>query len=130
MNRLKDKMMAGAQAPDKFAAAEAAMSAGGLVPPTAAAGTPAPAPTAPTLVKAVGAKRPPGSGQAVRESLTLLPEESAIIDNLRLRLATVGVIPNRSELLRAGILALKDLDAKVLDELLGKVPKLKPGRPS
>lgn len=66
----------------------------------------------------------------MRESLTLLPEESAIIDNLRLRLATVGVIPNRSELLRAGILALKDLDAKVLDELLGKVPKLKPGRPS
>ena len=122
--------MAGAQAPDKFAAAEAAMSAGGLVPPTAAAGTPAPASTAPTLVKAVGTKRPPGSGQAVRESLTLLPEESAIIDNLRLRLATVGVIPNRSELLRAGILALKDLDAKVLDELLGKVPKLKPGRPS
>jgi hypothetical protein len=130
MNRLKDKMMAGAQAPDKFAAAEAAMSAGGLVPSAAAAVTPDPAPATPKLVKPAGGKRPPGSGQVVRESLTLLPEESAIIDNLRLRLATVGVIPNRSELLRAGILALKDLDAKVLDELLAKVPKLKPGRPT
>lgn len=130
MNKLKDKMMAGAQAPDKFAAAEAAMSAGGLVPPTVPAVVPEPVPAAPTFAKVPGAKRPPGSGQAVRESLTLLPEESAIIDNLRLRMATVGVIPNRSELLRAGILALKDLDAKVLEELLGKVPKLKPGRPS
>lgn len=126
MNKLKDKMMAGAKAPDKFAAAEAAMAAGGLVQPIAPAVTPGPPPAVP---EAPLSKSPPGAGRAVRESLSLLPEESQIIDTLRLRLATVGVIPNRSELLRAGILAMKDLDAKALDELLGKVPKLKPGRP-
>lgn len=126
MNKLKDKMMAGAKAPDKFAAAEAAMAAGGLVQPIAPAVTPVPPPVVP---EAPLSKSPPGAGRAVRESLSLLPEESQIIDTLRLRLATVGVIPNRSELLRAGILAMKDLDAKALDELLGKVPKLKPGRP-
>ncbi len=125
MNKLKDKMMAGAKAPNKFAAAEAAMAAGGLVQKPAVV-APEPAPVVP---EAPVSKAPPGAGRAVRESLSLLPEESQIIDNLRLRLATVGVIPNRSELLRAGILAMKDLDAKALDELLGKVPKLKPGRP-
>lgn len=126
MNKLKNKMMEGAKAPDKFAAAEAAMAAGGLVQPAAPVFVPEPTPAAP---EAPLSKTPPGSGRAVRESLSLLPEESQIIDNLRLRLATVGVIPNRSELLRAGIRALKDLDAKALDELLSKVPKLKPGRP-
>lgn len=126
MNKLKNKMLSGAAAPDKFAAAEAAMAAGGLVPGSKPA-APQPAPAAPTAP--VG-KAPPGAGRAVRESLTLLPEESQIIDSLRLRLATVGVIPNRSEILRAGILAMRDLDAQALDELLGKVPKLKPGRPA
>lgn len=128
MNKLKDKMMAGAKAPDKFAAAEAAMAAGGLVQKPAAPTAVVPEPAS-VVPEAPVSKVPPGAGRAVRESLSLLPEESQIIDNLRLRLATVGVIPNRSELLRAGILAMKDLDAKALDELLGKVPKLKPGRP-
>lgn len=129
MNKLKDKMMAGAAAPDKFAAAEAAMAAGGLVQPVATGDKLAePAQVAPA--KAPEGKRPPRGGQAVRESLTLLPDESAIIDSLRLRLATVGVIPNRSELIRTGLLAMRDLDAETLAQLLDKVPKLKPGRPA
>jgi len=44
-------------------------------------------------------------------------------------LATVGIIPNCSEIIRAGILAMRYLDAQTLEELLGTVPKLKPGRP-
>lgn len=127
MSKLKDKMLAGAAAPDKFAAAEAAMAAGGLVQH----GTPAVVPElAESVPEARVTKTPPGSGRAVRESVTLLPEESQIIDNLRLRLATVGIIPNRSEIIRAGILAMRNLDAKTLEELMGKVPKLKPGRPA
>lgn len=126
MNKLQDKMKAGAAAPDKFAAAEAAMAAGGLV--QARSGLDDELPEVKPQSSRKG-KRPPGAGQAVRESLTLLPEESAIIDALRLRLATVGVIPNRSELIRAAILSVRDLDAEVLAELLGKVPRLKPGRP-
>ncbi|GEC95830.1 hypothetical protein ZRA01_19030 [Zoogloea ramigera] len=128
MNKLKNKMLAGAAAPDKFAAAEAAMAAGGLVQAVATVAESAEsARVAPA--KAPEGKRPTRSGQAVRESLTLLPDESAIIDSLRLRLATVGIIPNRSELIRAGLLAMRDLDAETLAQLLEKVPKLKPGRP-
>lgn len=144
MNKLKDKMLAGAKTLDKFAAAEAAMAAGGLVPSsvpslpaeaaettslaetTAAAQVPAPIGN-PTISTA---KLPTGAGRAVRESISLLAEESKVIDELRVKLAALGTIPNRSEVLRAGILALNNLSALELEKLVQQVPKLKPGRPT
>ena len=131
-SKLKDKMLSGANSPDKFAAAEQAMAAGGLVPAAMAPAivlseTPG---GQPVPVSRQKGKKPAGDGQAVRESLTLLPEESQVIDEVRLRLAARGVIPNRSEVIRAGILALRDMNGEDLAKLLGGVPKLKPGRPT
>lgn len=135
MNKLKDKMLAGAKTLDKFAAADAAMALGGLVP------TPAEVVEAKSSVKAVTptpivnpamstAKVPTGAGRAVRESISLLAEESKVIDELRVKLAALGTIPNRSEVLRAGILALNNLSAIELEKFVQQVPKLKPGRPT
>lgn len=140
MNKLKDKMLAGAKTLDKFAAAEAAMAAGGLAPslPAEAAETTslaettaaAPIPTPIGNLTGSTAKVPSGAGRAVRESISLLAEESKVIDELRVKLAALGTIPNRSEVLRAGILALNNLSALELGKLVQQVPKLKPGRPS
>lgn len=134
MNKLKDKMFAGAKTLDKFAAAEVAMASGGLVPTPVAPVLFAEVdvePPAPVQSPAVSpTKMPTGAGRAVRESISLLSEESKVIDELRVKLAALGTIPNRSELLRAGILALNDLSAFELEKLVKKVPKLKPGRPS
>ena len=131
-SKLKDKMMSGANSPDKFAAAEQAMAAGGLVP---AAMAPAlvlaePPSGQPVPVSRQKGKKPAGDGQAVRESLTLLPEESQVIDAVRLKLAAMGVIPNRSEVIRAGILALREMPEDALSKTLARVPKLRPGRPT
>ena len=126
MNKLKNKMIEGAKMPGKFAVAEAAMASGGLIAPAADSSTAAanaPSASAPS-------KLPLGAGRAVRESISLLPEESQIIDGLRMKMAATGFIYNRSEILRAGILSLKDMNPSELEALLGDVPKLKPGRPN
>lgn len=120
-------MMEGAKMPGKFAVAEAAMASGGLIAPAADSSTTAAA-NAPSA--SAPGKLPLGAGRAVRESISLLPEESQIIDALRVKMATTGLIYNRSEILRAGILSLKDMNASDLEALLGDVPKLKPGRPN
>lgn len=135
MNKLKDKMLAGAKTLDKFAAAEAAMASGGLVPIPAEvveAQVPVVAATPTPIGNLTGstAKVPSGAGRAVRESISLLAEESKVIDELRVKLAALGTIPNRSEVLRAGILALNNLSALELEKLVQQVPKLKPGRPT
>ncbi|WP_169928958.1 hypothetical protein [Macromonas bipunctata] len=140
MNKLKTRMLAGV---DKFAAAEAAMAAGGLAANLAPA-LPAEAVEARPLAELTSAdpvpeatgtsalattKVPTGAGRAVRESISLLAEESKVIDELRVKLAVLGTIPNRSEVLRAGIFALNRLSPTELEKLMQQVPKLKPGRP-
>ena len=124
-----NKMKAGASSPDKFAAAEQAMAAGEL---TSSAPAPAPRkkPRAAEPVTSVKGKKPAGEGQAVRESLTLLLEESQAIDTLRIKLASMGVIPNRSEVLRAGIQALSVMSESDFEKIMTKVPRLRPGRPT
>jgi len=84
----------------------------------------------PPAGKKTEGKRPSGEGQAVRESLSLLQEESLMIDELRIKLATTGSIPNRSELLRAGIRVLSEMKPDDLAQVLERVPKLRPGRPT
>jgi len=53
-----------------------------------------------------------------------------MIDELRIKLATTGSIPNRSELLRAGIRVLSEMKPDDLAQVLERVPKLRPGRPT
>ncbi len=42
----------------------------------------------------------------------------------------LGVIPNRSEIIRGGILALGSMSDDQLAKVIAKVPRLKPGRPA
>ena len=135
---LKEKMAAGMAQPDKFAAADAAMSAGTLDRPAPApVGTPTPTPKpkrsrAPDAKSRVGSsrKQPKGDSAIIRETFSLPPDESAQIDSMRLRSAQAGVMLNRSETIRAGIAALRYLDEKAFAEVVARVPKLKTGRPS
>jgi hypothetical protein len=139
-DKLKNKMQSGASGPDKFAAAEAAMAAGGLARPDleltpyvapvepVAAVKPRAAKVAKLDVKA-DVKQPAGYGVAVRESISLLPAESQVIDQVRMRMASLGNIPNRSEVIRAGILALGKMTDAELSAMLDGVPRLRPGRP-
>lgn len=126
MNKLKNKMMEGAKMPGKFAVAEAAMASGGLIAPAADSSTPVATPPS----ASTPSKVPLGAGRAIRESISLLPEESQIVDALRVKMAATGFIFNRSEIIRAGILSLKNMNPSELEELLENVPKLKPGRPT
>ena len=70
-----------------------------------------------------------GDSSIVRETFSLPPEDSALIDTLRQRIAAQGVLLNRSEVLRAGLVALNTLPASLLADAANRVMKMKPGRP-
>jgi hypothetical protein len=131
---LTARMKAGVAAPDKFAAAEAAMASGGL-PATTAAPTPTEAAKAATpgaqfvAGSRVTEKATTGEGSIIRETYSLPPSDSALIDQLRQRTAAQGVMLNRSEILRMGLAALKSMDDASLATLGSAVPKMKTGRP-
>ena len=77
------------------------------------------------------AAEPKGGGVVIRETYTLLPKESHQLDEIRTNLARMGWNATRSEIVRAGLLAMgKMKDAKKLQALMGSVPKLKTGRPT
>lgn len=152
---LKDRLAAGVAQPDKFAAADQAMSAGALSPSSAYT-VPPPAvkveeqkPVVPHPVAAeelataikpfnsgfvkgarVTKKIPKGESVIIRETFSLPPGDSACIDALRLRAAKSGVMLNRSEIIRAGIAALAMLNETQFADVTNEVPKLKTGRPT
>lgn len=66
----------------------------------------------------------------VRDSFTIPRTEYTLLQDLKLRSATLGRPAKKSEVLRAGIQALKALDDAALLAVLGQVPVIKTGRPS
>lgn len=66
----------------------------------------------------------------VRDSFTIPKAEFAAIDSLKLRAITLGVAVKKSELLRAGLMVLVDLNDAAFKAALTAVPTLKTGRPS
>jgi hypothetical protein len=65
----------------------------------------------------------------VRDSFTIPKLEYAALNELKLRAARLGRPTKKSELLRAGVAALREMaDARLL-AALAVVPTLKPGRP-
>lgn len=65
----------------------------------------------------------------LRDSFKFPPEEYSVFEELKGRCRAAGREVKKSELVRAGLLTLKTLtDAKLL-EVLGKLKKLKMGRP-
>ncbi|MEN9903598.1 MAG: hypothetical protein RLZZ555_163 [Pseudomonadota bacterium] len=66
----------------------------------------------------------------VRDSFTIPKDEYAAIDELKSRALTLGVAIKKSELLRAGLMALASMSDARLKTALAAVPTLKTGRPS
>ncbi len=65
----------------------------------------------------------------VRDSFTIPKEEYAAIEVLKIRAMTLGLAIKKSELLRAGLMALTGLSDAKLRTALVAVPTLKTGRP-
>jgi hypothetical protein len=85
--------------------------------------TKAPKAAAPEKIKP--AKKP----KLVRDSFTMPKDEYQAIETLKQRTTGLLRTAKKSELLRAGIMALSDMDDKNLVAILAKVPALKTGRP-
>ena len=75
--------------------------------------------------KAAKPKKP----KLIRDSFTIPKNELEAIDTLKLRAARLGRPVKKSEILRAGIMALSALDDAQLVAGLARVPVLKTGRP-
>ena len=66
----------------------------------------------------------------VRDSFTIPRVEYTLLQDLKTRAATLGKPAKKSEVLRAGIQALKALNDAALLAVLAQVPVIKTGRPS
>lgn len=71
------------------------------------------------------AKKP----KLVRDSFTIPKQEFAAIDTLKTRALSAGVSVKKSELIRAGLMALSGMSDAALRKALAAVPTLKTGRP-
>lgn len=70
-----------------------------------------------------------GNDRLVRDSFTIPAKEYEVIDDLKKRYLENGVHMKKSEILRAGLLALSAMDLKALKEVAERVERIKPGRP-
>jgi hypothetical protein len=75
--------------------------------------------------KAKAPKKP----KLVRDSFTMPKDEYLAIDNLKQRAQKLLRSAKKSELLRAGIMALSAMDDKGFAAIMAQVPALKTGRP-
>ena len=66
----------------------------------------------------------------VRDSFTIPKAEFAAIETLKTRAITMGTSVKKSELLRAGLMALQGLNDAAFKAALAAVPTLKTGRPT
>lgn len=73
--------------------------------------------------------KPAKKPKLVRDSFTMPKDEYQAIETLKQRATGLQRIAKKSELLRAGIMALSAMDDKDLVAILAKVPALKTGRP-
>lgn len=66
----------------------------------------------------------------IRDSFTIPKTEYAAIDGLKTRAVELGTSVKKSELLRAGLMALQALSDAAYKRALAAVPALKTGRPA
>jgi len=69
------------------------------------------------------------NGKLVRDSFTIPAREYEAIDALKQRYLEHGINMKKSEILRAGLLALSAMDAEELTAVAERVERIKPGRP-
>ncbi len=65
----------------------------------------------------------------VRDSFTIPKPEYVVLESLKLRAAKLGRPAKKSEMLRAGVVALHTMSDKAFLVALGAVPSIKTGRP-
>jgi hypothetical protein len=65
----------------------------------------------------------------VRDSFTIPAGEYEVIDALKKRYLDSGIHMKKSEILRAGLLALSSMNSEELSAVAGRVARIKPGRP-
>lgn len=75
-------------------------------------------------------KTNPKKPKLVRDSFTIPKTEFAAIDKLKTRAIALGTSVKKSELLRAGLMALQGLSDGAYKTALAAVPALKTGRPT
>lgn len=86
--------------------------------------------TSPKKAKPAAATEKDRKPKLVRDSFTIPKNEYAAIDTLKTRALAMGLAVKKSELLRAGLMALEGLSDARLRTALAAVPTLKTGRPS
>lgn len=74
-------------------------------------------------------KIPVKKAKLIRDSFTIPKAEYAAIDELKTRAVALGTSVKKSELLRAGLMALQALSDAAYKRALAVVPALKTGRP-
>ena len=70
-----------------------------------------------------------GNGKLVRDSFTIPAREYRAIDALKQRYLELGIHMKKSEILRAGLVALSSMGGDELAAVAGRVERIKPGRP-
>ena len=98
--------------------------------PKAAAKLPATAPVRAASNAATPSVEKPRKPKLVRDSFTIPKAEYAAIDALKQRAAQAGHTAKKSELLRAGLMALGAMKGPAFLAALQAVPAIKTGRPS
>lgn len=76
-----------------------------------------------------GSPSTPRKPKLVRDSFTIPKTEYAAIDELKTRAIGLGTSVKKSELLRAGLMALVAMSDGAFKAAVAAVPTLKPGRP-
>ncbi|MDZ7843120.1 MAG: hypothetical protein U5R46_20225 [Gammaproteobacteria bacterium] len=69
------------------------------------------------------------NGKLVRDSFTIPAREYEAIDTLKQRYLEAGLHMKKSEILRAGLLALTSMSRDELAAVADRVERIKPGRP-
>jgi hypothetical protein len=70
-----------------------------------------------------------GRPKMVRDSFTMPEDDYSKLKTLKTRCLNLGIEIKKSELLRAGLLALESLDDTELQAIAAKIEKIKTGRP-
>jgi len=92
--------------------------------------TPAAAPAAGPTKKTAAAQPAKAKPKLVRDGFTIPKDEYEVLAELKHRAARLGRPAKKSEVLRAGVAALKAMDDKKFVAALASVPSLKTGRPA
>ncbi len=71
----------------------------------------------------------PPASKVIRDTFSLPPADYALLEQLRNRALSVGLAINKSELVRAGLRLLSELNEADFRHLIQRVDKVKPGRP-